>query len=362
MKRGISTSISLLAKRKTQDLQNTLKFLAQTNKTTTISSLFEKQGTEAVHVQKVVDLLNHDLPDGEFHRRRVDAHYDILMSRLKHVVEKSVAQTGIEDSWSKLKYNLQERLSKCHSSEQLYGLLLELQVANKLTSAALTKIIMNRNFTHLNQVRDNLPGFSHELELAAMLSYRLRGPEASTLFEQYTKRWTSEWHDLAPMAQKLVWKCDYRQSGIALVSQRVREIRGWSAADSIGLYQTLYSVAYQLPSLQDHRLTKVQHLFVASLKALSLGICDSESARKMCLATVRASVENRLSSDCLQTKQDTGISVYQYRFMRRLDDILQLSARDPVISSQARNQIQDVMNTLHREEEQARSQMVLKFI
>ncbi|SCU96206.1 LAFA_0G04940g1_1 [Lachancea sp. 'fantastica'] len=360
MRRSFTTMVAALAKRNKADSQNTLKFLAHANKSTTISSLFEKPGTDAVHVQKVVDLLNNELPDGEKHRKRVDAHYDILMSRLKQVVERSIAQTGVEDMVSKSQHlSTPDRIGKCSSSEQLYALLLELQVSSKLSTAALTKIIMNRNFSHLNQVRENLPGFSHELELAAMLAYRLRGQEAATLYNDYTERWTSKWHDLAPVARKLIWKCDHRVSGVSGVFERSAKIGGWNASDLVGLYQALYSVAHQLPHPHNSQLTKVQNLFVESLRALSLHRSHSGDANKRCLAAVRASVENRISYDSVE---DTGTSVYQYRFLRQLDELLQLSARDPDVSEEARLALTRVLSSLHREEEVARSQMVVKFI
>ncbi|SCU99687.1 LAME_0G04852g1_1 [Lachancea meyersii CBS 8951] len=360
MRRSFTTVVALLAKRSKQDSQNTLKFLAHANRSTTISSLFEKPGTDAVHVQKVVDLLNNELPDGESNRRRVDAHYDILMSRLKQVVEKSIAQTGVDDVTLKSQQlSAQEMIKKCTTSDQLYALLLELQVSGKLTTSALAKIIMNRQFTHLSQVQENLPGFSHELELAAMLVYRGRGHEASLLYKNYTERWTSRWHKLAPMAQKLIWKCDHRILGVPGVVDRSVEISGWTASDWVGLYQALYSAAYQLPRPHSTQLTKVQHLFVESLRALSMCISNSGEAKKRSLEAVRASVENRLSYD---TPEETGATVYQYRFLRRLDDLLQLSARDADVPEEARLVLAKVLDSLHREEEVARSQMVIKFI
>ncbi|SCU87596.1 LADA_0E04984g1_1 [Lachancea dasiensis] len=363
MKRAFSTGIFRLAKRRNQDLQTTLKFLAQTNQTTTISSLFDKQGSAAGHVQKVVDLLNHELPDGQVNRRRVDAHYDILMSRLKQVVEKTVAQTEKEENCRKSQHmSFSEKFSRCQSSEQLYGLLLELQVSQKLTPAALIKIVMNQNFTHLNEVRENLPGFSHELELAAMICYRLRGSESRSVYNLYTQRWSSAWYDMAPVAQKLAWKCDYRVGGIPAVRARIENIGGLTTGNFVGLYQSLYAVAHQLPSIPDQQLTNVQRLFMRSLRAISAGASHSDQARKSCLAIVKASLENRLGTDCTQPTEENGTSVYQYRFMRRLDVLLQASARDPLIPEGSRGHILDVLHSLHDEEAHARSQMVLRFI
>ncbi|CEP64468.1 Smt1p LALA0_S11e04852g [Lachancea lanzarotensis] len=360
MKRSFTTVVAALAKRSKADSQNTLKFLTHATKSTTISSLFGKSGTDAVHVQKVVDLLNNELPDGENHRKRVNAHYDILMSRLKQVVEKSIAQTGVEDVVSKSQHlSIQDRVSKCLSSEQLYALLLELQVSNKISTAALTKIILNKNFSHLSQVRENLPGFSHELELAAMLAHRLRGQEAVTLYKDYTDRWTSQWHNLAPVVRKLIWKCDHRVLGISGVFERSAKIGGLNASDLMGLYQALCSVAHQLPHPQSIQLTKMQSLFIESLRALSLHKSHSGDANKRCLAAVRTSIENRIYYD---TAEDKGTSVYQYRFLRQLDNLLQLSTRDPGVSEEARLALTRVLDSLHREEELARSQMVVKFI
>ena len=117
-----------------------------------------------------------------------------------------------------------ERISRCHSGEDLYQLLLELQLAKKLSRGAMVKIVMHRNFTHLRQVCENIAGFSHELELAAMLCYRLHGSESSDIYETYSHRWTSEWHNLARVAQNLVWKCDYRATGVMGVSRRLKDV------------------------------------------------------------------------------------------------------------------------------------------
>ncbi|CUS24664.1 LAQU0S18e01420g1_1 [Lachancea quebecensis] len=365
MKRTFATTLSRLTKQKPADLRSTLKFLTQAGKGTTLSSLFESGKAEASHIKHIVNILNNDLPDVEFNKKRVDAHYDILMSRLKHVVEKSISGDDMSGArtmpGAAMQLSFQEKFARCHTSESLYSLLLELQVAQKLSRGAMAKIVMNRNFTHLKQVSENLPGFSHEVELAVMVSYRLRGADSNEIYKAYSSRWSNEWHGMTRIAQNLVWKSDHRLGGIAAVTQRMHEIEGWSSADMVGLYQALYSVAHQLPATSSAELTKVQQLFVAALRALSRAVPTSEQAKKNCFAVVRACLENKLSSES-SNSSETGASVFQYRFMRRLDDLLQLSVRDAGLRPDVRSAIQDVLDSLHREEEQVRSQMVLKFI
>ncbi|CAR24002.1 Smt1p [Lachancea thermotolerans CBS 6340] len=365
MKRTFATTLSHLTKQKPADLRSTLKFLTQAGKGTTLTSLFENGKTEASHIKHIVDVLNNDLPDVELNKKRVDAHYDILMSRLKHVVEKSISGDDLSGArtapGTSSQLSFQEKFARCHTSESLYSLLLELQVAHKLSRVAMAKIVMNRNFTHLKQVSENLPGFSHEVELAVMVGYRLRDADLNEIYKTYSSRWTDEWHNLTRIAQNLVWKSDHRLGGIAAVTRRMHEIKDWSSADIISLYQALYSVAHQLPVASSAELTKVQQLFVAALRALSRAVPTSEQAKKNCFAVVRASLENKLSAES-SNSSEAGASVFQYRFMRRLDDLLQLSARDARLGPDVGTAIQGVLDSLHREEEQARSQMVLKFI
>lgn len=363
MKRTFVTAVGRLLKQQKGDLQSTIKFLTQGSRSTTISSLFQEGKADVAHVKHIVDILNTDLPDVDAKRRRIDAHYDLLMSRLKQVVEKSIEHGAQAVNESVPHMAVKDRIAQCQNSDQLYQLLLELQLSRKITRGALAKIVMHKNFTHARQVSENLAAFSYELDLAAMVCYRMRGSEGLAIRNIYKSRWISEWHNLAPLAQKLVWKCEQRSGGLAAVQQMIGSIEGWTRANTIGLFQALYLIAHELPRPEEFadaaQLTTSQHFFIEALRALSPWTAMSDRIRKQCLEVVRASVENRIVSEA---SSENGVSVNQYRFIRRLDDILQQSVTrnsEPPILQQA---LQEIIEELHRQEEEVRSQMVLKFI
>ncbi|SCV01787.1 LAMI_0G13740g1_1 [Lachancea mirantina] len=360
VKRTFSTIFSGILKQKSADLKSTLQFLVQAERPTTLTSIFG-DGTklDGRHVKQITELLNKDLPDGKANKRRIDAQYEILMTRLRQLVEVSVKNV-VED---KNPSSVGDRIAKCESSEHLYLLLLELQLSRKLTRGLMAKIVMHSRFAHAKQLSENLVAFDHELELATMVWYRLRGSEAQQVRTAYRDRLIASWRSLSALAQKLVWRSEQRAAGRPGVLDLMQKIPNWTPSDTVALYQALYSIAHELPAPADlvcHNatLTANQIVFVETLRALSPWISQHVSMRKKALSVVRASVEDKVA---LEATENSEVSVFRYRFIRRLDDLVQQAVRD---SDEPEQQaaIQRVLTKLHAEQEQIRSQTVLKFI
>lgn len=363
----LNRRFSLLAARllKSHDkdaLKSTLKFLSRPQPNT-ISSLFldRADGADAQHIRQIVDMLNSSLPDVESKRKNVETHYDVLVGQLKQVVEKSIEQRPGAAS----QLSPRDRVRHASTSEELYQLLLELQLSRKMNRTLMGSIVCHRRFAHAQQVYDNLEFFNDKLDLTVLLCYRADSTLSREIYDRYSKQWIREYPALSGLARKLLWKCTNRIHGVEQVLCVFKRIPGGQDAvknkDVVTLFQVLSTESHELARGLEQELTSLtnnQTLFVRALRALSPRAAEPQ-VKSWIGKIVKLSVDNKLSSEV--PVADAGVSIYQYRFIKALDEVLvdivaHCSEADVV------TQVQGVLQALHAEESEVKSQMVLKFI
>lgn len=384
MRRTFSQLSSKLLKKKEDDeLQATLKFLTRgSTPTTSISSFLSGSSArgslvadslakeeDSKHVERILKILNSTLPEVESKKKRVEAHYDILFTQLKNIVEKS-----IEDSvGSKTSDTI------CESSDVLYNRLMMLQYTNKLNNVKqLAKIVLAKNFQAFDKVWENISLFNDQqkLTLTILLYYRDGREEVR---QEYINKWFQNYHSLHITIQRVLWRCILKkkigsENKFQNIQDCIGRISNWSSNDTVVLYQSLYASAHLLPKdlpPNGMLLSKNQELFVASLRTLSKYQAVVNGLTKWLVKLVKLSVENKLAIEKKQPVRGAGspsssdISIYQYRFIRGLDlelqDIYSLCEGIPKYAP-LRDELETILINANDEEQEVKSQMSLKFI
>ncbi|QLQ78587.1 hypothetical protein HG537_0A08340 [Torulaspora globosa] len=375
MKRAFSRlSCRLLKRLDGDELQSTIRFLARGSKPA-ISSLIDgtsgngdvKGGSEeeAKHVERILKILNSTLPEIEPRKRHVEAHYDILFSQLKKIVENSIEATDREGS-----RHLTRVSGTSSVSESLYDELMLLQYTNRLTNAGqIAKIVLAKGFTEWDRVWDSISLFSENQrrDLSLLLYFRSGNAEIPEMYEEV---WFRDYHKLHIITQRLLWRCVARKidadADFALaVKQQVDRVEHWTTKDVVVLYQSLFAKAHLLPeSLVDSAaLSRNQQLFIKTLRMLSPYESSERKIKKWMIKLVKLSIENKVASETPRTT--TGLSIYQYRFIRSLDLTVQelhSTCEGKKQLEPLRHDLTTILATIHNEEQEVKSNMSLKFI
>lgn len=372
MRRAFSRlSCQLLKRADGDELQSTIRFLARGSKPA-ISSLIDrsnggeevKEGSEeeAKHVERILKILNSTLPEVEPRKRHVEAHYDILFSQLKKIVETTIEVEGTKQRVG--------QSSSSNVSESLYDELMFLQYTNKLTSAGqIAKIVLAKGFAEWDRVWDNISLFSENQrrDLSLLLYFRSGNSE---IWETYEEVWFREYHKLHIISQRLLWRCVARKidasDDFALaVKQQVDRIEHWTTKDLVVLYQSLFAKAHMLPETlaDDAALSRNQQLFIKTLRMLSPYESSERKIKKWTVKLVKLSIENKVASEAPEIT--TGLSIYQYRFIRSLDLTVQelhSTCEGKKQLEPLRHDLATILATIHNEEQEVKSHMSIKFI
>lgn len=380
MRRAFSRlSFQLLKRAENDELQSTIRFLARGSKPA-ISSLIDrsksgeavKEGSEeeAKHVERILKILNSTLPEVEPRKRHVEAHYDVLFSQLKKIVETSIEATDREGG--------DQTVTNCRPngpssvSQSLYDELMLLQYTNKLTSVGqIAKIVLAKGFVEWDKVWDNISLFSENQrrDLSLLLYFRGGNPR---ILEEYEEVWFRDYSKLHIITRRLLWRCiarriDANDDFAAVVKHNVDRIENWTTKDLVVLYQSLFAKAHMLPeSLADEveaSLSRNQQLFIKTLRVLSPHESSERRIKKWMVKLVKTSIENKVALESPETT--TGLSIYQYRFIRSLDLTVQelhsaCDGKKQLV--ELRQNLTSILARIHNEEQEVKSQMSLKFI
>ncbi|QLL33762.1 hypothetical protein HG536_0F00870 [Torulaspora globosa] len=374
MRRAFSRlSCQLLKRAESDELQSTIRFLARGSKPA-ISSLIDRSNggedvkgdpeEEAKHVERILKILNSTLPEVEPRKRHVEVHYDILFSQLKKIVESSIEATDREGT--------RQRVESNNVSESLYDELMLLQYTNKLTGAGqIAKIVLAKGFAEWSRVWDNISLFSENQrrDLSLLLYFRSGNSDIPQAFEEV---WFRDYHRLHIITQRLLWRCVARKIDVGAdfalaVKQQVDRVRHWTTKDLVVLYQSLFAKAHMLPqNLADDAepaLSRNQQLFIKTLRMLSPYESSERKIRKGMVRLVKLSIENKVASESPEIT--TGLSIYQYRFIRSLDLTVQelhSACEGKKQLERLRHSLASILATIHDEEQEVKSHMSVKFI
>lgn len=395
MKRAFSQlSSRLLKKSESEDLQSTIRFLTRGTKPSgTLSSLLNRRGTQngllsddkegqedSMHVERILNILNSTLPEVESKKKRVEAHYEILFSQLKNIVERSIEATAFDGKNTDVLELRQPSLTanavaRTISSEGLYEKLMILQYTNQLTTVGqMAKIILSKNFKEFDKLWENISFFNEKqrLDLTVLLYYRC---EKREIREQFETMWFTHYRELHTTIRRLLWRCVTRGIGLncppdnytRAIQEGIERIESWNPSDTIILYQSLYAKAHLLPetlfSSTKNFLSENQQLFIQTLRILAAHDIDDKRIQKWMVKLVKLSIENKLSAEKAQTNQ--SISIYQYRFIRALELAVQeihSSCEGKKSMLQLQRDLEKILRSANDEEQEVKSQMSLKFI
>lgn len=391
MKRAFSQlSSRLLKNSESEDLQSTIRFLTRGSKpSSTLSSLLDRRGTQngilsghkedqedSKHVERILNILNSTLPEVESKKKRVEAHYEILFSQLKNIVERSIEATAFDGKNAGISELKQSSLAtnavaRTISSEGLYDKIMILQYTNQLTTVGqMARIILSKNFKEFDKLWENISFFNEKqrLDLTVLLYYRC---EKREIREQYEAMWFTHYRELHSTIQRLLWRCVTRGTGsdnyARAVGECVERIKSWGPNDTVIVYQSLYAKSHLLPetlfSSTQKLLSKNQELFIQTLRILAAYDIGEKRTQKWMVKLVKLSIENKLSVEKAHTSQ--GISIYQYRFIRALD----LAVQEIYSSCEGKKSLlllqrdlEKILRSANDEEQEVKSQMSLKFI
>lgn len=377
MRRAFSKLSSRLLKQSESDeLQSTIRFLARSSRLPNFSLLEGHKDNgrngatgeeDSQHVERILKVLNSTLPEVESRKLRVEAHYDVLVSQLKNIVETSIKATDRDVQKQPTK-----GVNAGVPSDALYDRLMLLTYTNKLTNVGqMAKIVLSKNFTAWDKVWAKMPLFkeSQRRDLSLLLYFRSGNKE---IREKYGNEWIEHYHELHIIVQRLLWRCISREVGTgtdfsSVVLRNARKIENWSAKDVVVLYQSLFAKAHLLPETltEDLRLglSKNQELFVRALRELSRNEPTEKKIKKWMVRLVKVSIENKVALEDL--KAQSGLSIYQYRFIRSLDltiQELQTACEGKKHLAALQGHLELILTSIHDEEQEVKSQMSLKFI
>ncbi|QLG71722.1 hypothetical protein HG535_0C00710 [Zygotorulaspora mrakii] len=371
----------LLKKNENHDLQATLKFLTRGSVPgTSISSLlggssarstvFEDEAgkeEDAKHVERILKILNSTLPEVESKKKRVEAHYDILFTQLKNIVEKSIENSAQTNGSRDVTV----------TSEVLYNKLMMLQYTSKLKVKEMAKLMLSKGFSQFDRVWENASMFNdmQKLDLSILLYYRKRD---KSIRNEYESKWFKNYNRLHIIVQRILWRSvmnekDTKEAAIQHIEHYIKQIPMWTSNDIVVLYQSLYGIAHLLPieSLNHGlQLSKNQELFLTTLRVLSGHGGELKDINKWLVKIVKLSVENKLAAERepVQLKATTHsptISIYQYKFIRGLDLALQeihSSCDGNKYLTPLQEELETILRKANDEEQEIKSQMSLKFI
>lgn len=381
MKRAFSRlSYQLLKRADNDELQSTIRFLARGSKPA-ISSLIDRSRNggngsenteeEAKHVERILKILNSTLPEVEPRVRHVEAHYDVLFSQLKRIVETSIEATNHESSGGLSEGRIPVEGSG-NASQNLYNKLMLLRYTNRLTSVSqIARIVLSKDFKDWGRVWDNISLFSENQRHNLSLLLYFRSSNAD-IWERYEKVWFQHYHDLHIITQRLLWRCIAKKVGptddlASVLKQNVARVENWSSKDTVVLYQSVFTKAHMLPEGLANNgrtaLSRNQALFIKTLRELSRCEVSERKIKKWMVKLVKTSIENKVALESAETT--TGLSIYQYRFIRSLDltvQELRSACEGQKQLTQLRHNLASILGQIHNEEQEVKSQMSLKFI
>lgn len=378
MKRAFSRLSSRLLKRSEIDeLQSTIRFLAKGSKTP-ISSLLEGNHDEGAardvgeedskHVERILKVLNSTLPEVESQKLRVEAHYDVLFSQLKNIVETSIEAT----SRDAVKTGPERAVDTSAPSDVLYDKLMLLRYTNQLTNVGhMAKIVLSKNFTAWEKVWDKISLFpeSQRRDLSLLLYFRGRNKQ---IREEYEDEWFGHYHEMHIIVQRLLWRCISRETGLmddftSVIPRNTRKIDNWCGKDVVVLHQSLFAKAHLLPEASTQELqttlSKNQQLFIQVLREVSRHESAERMMKKWMVRLVKVSIENKVALE--DPDPHSGLSIYQYRFIRSLDLTIQelhTACEGKKHLADLRRHLELILTRIHDEEQEVKSQMSLKFI
>lgn len=378
MKRAFSRlSSQLLKQSESDELQSTIRFLTRSSQPP-ISSLLESNKDSTIvspdgeedgkHVERILKVLNSTLPEVESGKVRVEAHYDVLFSQLKNIVETSIKATD----QNIVKEGPVKAVDSAVPSDVLYDKLMLLQYTNQLTNAGqMARIVLSKNFTAWDKVWGKISLFqeSQRRDLSLLLYFRSGNKQ---IRETYENEWLGHYHELHIIVQRLFWRCICREIGptddfASVILQNVRKIQNWQGKDVVVLYQSLFAKAHLVPETLTQgvrsAVSKNQELFIQALRELSRHDSAEKKIKKWMVRLVKMSIENKIALEKSETQ--SGLSIYQYRFIRSLDLTIQelhtaCEGKKHLVELQRHLEL--ILRRIHNEEQEVKSQMSLKFI
>lgn len=392
-----------LLKSETEELRSTIKYLTK-NKTSlnplvslldsgscNIGSspddkLVAKDEQDMKHVERILKLLNKTLPEVDMKKKRVEAHYDVLFSQLKYMVEKSININELSTSSQVPLLDFTNSRGSLISdndspSTQLYNQLMILKYTKMLKSVhQMSNIILNKDFNDCDKVWSNISLFNDtpefKLNLSILLYYRSHNIE---IYDSYNEYWVQSYYSLSSTTKRLFWRCISQnvpnESLYNHINNIITKIGSVEHIDIIIMYQSLYRKSHLLPFdiIQEtpEPLTINQMLFIQILRILAKydRIFDT-GTKKWMISIVKLSIDNKLILEKYSGYKgsmatESGISIYQYKFIRALDIAIQgiySSCKGKAAYMPLQQEVENILSSVIEEENEIKSQMSLKFI
>lgn len=346
--------INTLSKQK--NLESTIKFISKRSKPTIssifqISSGYDKVINNTVHVDEIVSLLNNGLPNIDNQKEGVEAKYDILINRLRDMVDNPI---------SLIKVTVNTRIENCKCNEDFFRLLKELELYGTTSSRIYYQIIMNPKFDNFEKLINSIHRFKNSLNLSLILCYRLK---CINFYTNWKNEWINNFSKLSILSQKLFWKLSYSMDGMDNILTYISRI-SWSAKEVIILHQVLFKKAHELPDklITRNFLNDDQILFCKILKILSRFREIDNQCDKWCGILIRSSVENKISHEVMtESKATSNVSIYQYRFIKSMES-LTTQIIEGTTDKNLRELMTDIQQILNKEKQEMQDQTVLRFI
>ncbi|AET39959.1 Smt1p Ecym_5187 [Eremothecium cymbalariae DBVPG len=342
------------------DIKSTLKYLSQNR---SALSLFNSRNQQ--HEERIVELLNDGLPDVSKQERNIMTHYEVLMYRLRDMVEHNMHLKPLKD-----------RILECgHDSGALYRLIWEQALYHEdgLKPQDFYRIVMRPGFStahvkELMSTTNELP--KYPLDFSVILCNKSKRHE---YYAEWRDKWIENYEKLAVISQRLVWRVALSVGGIDEVKKCLDLLVGQDKiTQTVMLHQVLYLKAHLLPpTLLDVPLTRNQLLFCTCVKMLSKWSDNYAQARKLNAKLVRSSLKNRLSEDVPQSGNETignysttnpNIPIFQYQLMQCMGDLLTTIVNDPKATISLQKEADSLLKQLHEEQKLIQSEMLLQFL
>lgn len=378
MKRAFSQFSTVLSKAENEDLRSTLRLL--TKGSSTIGETIQggnhlphrldattktSAQTDKKHVDTILKVLNSTLPDPKRNIKRINTHYDVLFGQLQKIITESIATSSPSSS-------PKARNTASLSSDQLYDRLMLLQYTNELKISDIIKILLSKNFQKFPELLSNINVFKPitQLEILIIAYYRTKDVK---LLETYNTEWLHRYHDLHVSIQRILWKCQPRTIPIEDI---IEQIPQWSAPkDFIIMYQSLYTDINRLPMVDESlqgNFTKNQKIFIDSLRIVDKFTGVTDKTKQWLIQIVKLSIEDKLTFETVEHIDGKNISLYQFKFLRSLELILQnfqkfmakqeLAVQENESTRELLNELQGILEDINTEEQEIKTQISLKFI